>query len=299
MSKERIFGVDSNWYLHRAYHTMHTNQPIEIAMPYRLVGMICGDALATKSQYVCAAFDGPKVFRHDLFPMYKSGRNGGVSSASDAENADASEQDVYRLLPHIYDLFAKIGLVYYQPRTYEADDVLRSIVAKYSKKYSIVAGTIDKDAYQYLKPGVRLYNPSAKDKAGNKKPVYITHEDADRKFGVPANRMVDYQTLVGDKIDSIPPIPGYGPDRAKKVIEQFATLQDWYAQSTGDLRVFIRAHMEDLRRNRKLVELSTECVPPHPISEWRLPKTKPEDKYLPRAYHDYHAFLYPKSKGLF
>ena len=118
-------------------------------------------------------------------------------------------------------------------------------------------------------------------------------------FGVRADQMTDFQTLIGDKTDSIPPIKGYGKKTAAKLLNEHGSLQEWWKQSEGDERVFIRSQMENLRLNRSLVELRTDAVPPSDPSEWQIQKIKPEDKHLPQAYHDFHLFVYPRSKGLF
>lgn len=298
MKKEILFCVDGNWFLHRAFNTLHTNRPVEEALPWHFLSMICKDALAVKARHLCVAFDGPKVFRYKVYKDYKSARNGTVVENTDADNKEPTG-DVYDYLPYIYDLFEKLGITFFQPRIYEADDVLCSVVAAYAEKYVIVCGTTDKDSYQYLKPGVRLYDSSHKNtKTKEREPRYISHEDAERRKGVACSQMVDYQTLIGDPGDSIPSIKGYGPARAKEILDEHGTLNAWFKQSTGDERAFIRSQMENLRRNRKLVQLVTECAPPTDPSEWKIHKVKPKLN-LPRIFHDYHSFCYPKTKGLF
>src|ERR1700748_1292518 len=208
--KERIFPVDGNWFLHRAFHTLHTNRPIEEALPFHLLSMVCKSALRVRANYLCVAFDGPKVFRYKVYEGYKEGRKGPVVENTDAENAPATG-DVYDFLPQIYNLFHELGILFFQPRTREADDVLASVVYKYASKYLIDCGTCDKDGYQYLQPGVRLFDPSFKDKTGKTVGRYITQEMGEERKGVACSQMVDYQTLIGDKGDSIPAIKGIGP----------------------------------------------------------------------------------------
>lgn len=295
--RQRIFAVDGNWYLHRAFYTLRTNRPVEEALPYHLLSMICKDALKVRAHFVCVAFDGPKVFRYKVYDKYKEGRNGPM--VEKAEDAPVLTGDIYDYLPHIYDLLQKLGICFYQPRTFEADDVLCSVVHAYSGKFDIVCGTTDKDAFQYLKPGVRLFDSSHKNKATNKKePRYITHEDAERRKGVLCSQMVDYQTLIGDRGDSVPSIKGIGPETAIQIITEHGNLNAWFKASKGEERAFIRSQMENLRRNRKLVELVTTCVPPQEPADWKIHKVKPSIN-LPRTYHDYHAFVYPKTRGLF
>lgn len=300
--RETIFLPDGPWYLHRIFFTTKTNRPLIEVIPFRLLSLICKDALAVRAKYICCAFDGPDVFRYKVYPLYKSARSKGQAHADrsdDGYSSSASELDVYDFLEPIYELFSKVGMGFYQPKKYEADDVLCSVANKYKDKYRVIGGTSDKDAYQYLDKYVSLYDSSFKDPQTKKPaPRFITLDDAEARKGVRVDQMVDYQTLIGDKGDSIPPIQGYGPVTAKNLLEKHGTLQAWYKQSTGKERRFIQENLELFRRNRKLVQLVDTCVPPSGPDEWKLYKEKP-DLSLPGSYHDLHSVLYPKTKGLF
>jgi DNA polymerase I len=206
---------------------------------------------------------------------------------------------VYEFLEPIYELFAKVGICFFQPKIHEADDVLCSIARKYGDAYRVINGTSDKDAYQYLSDYIQLYDSSFKDPVTKETaPRFITKEYAENRKGVRIDQMVDFQTLIGDRGDSIPPIKGYGPVTAKKLLDEHGTLQNWYKQSEGKERRFIRENLEYFRRNRKLVQLVDDCLPPSDVSEWKMYKEKP-DLSLPGSYHDFHSILYPKTKGLF
>jgi 5'-3' exonuclease len=301
--QKRLMVYDANWYIHRAFCTLRTSRPVEQALPYHFLAMVMKDALAVKASHILLAFDGPDVFRYKVYPDYKSGRREKRGAPVDAENAEPGEQkaDVYQYLPHIYALLHKLGIVFYQPKTYEADDVLCSVAKAYGEQHKVICATADKDAYQYLTPNVRLYDSSAKGKDGKSKPRYIDVVYAERKKGVRVGQMVDYQTLIGDPGDSVPPIKGIGPAKAKKILEQYGTLKNWHKQCRED-REFITAQVDNIRRNRKLVKLVETVLPPNDLEEWKLQKNDKvyqNDKFLSRSFHEFINFLYPKSKGLF
>jgi DNA polymerase-1 len=297
--KGRIFMPDGPWYLHRAFNTLHTKRSVEEALPYHFLSMVCKDMLRTKSQYLLIAFDGPRVFRYKVYANYKGERDKKRAGSAPVDpDSGLAQGNVYDYLPNVYELLNKAGIIYFQPRTFEADDVGCSIAHAYSAEYDIVIGTQDKDAYQYLKPGVRLFDASHKNKKGETDPIYIDHKEAEKRKGIPIKQMVQYQMLIGDKIDSIPQIQGFGPVKAREILERYGSLTKWYKQSEAD-RPFLESQMENLRRNRKLVTLSTEAVPPTPVEDWKIAKAKPKDKDLPKNFHDMHAMIWPKSKGLF
>lgn len=300
--KERIFVPDCNWYLHRAFHTLRTNRPIEDALPYHLMQMVCKDALATRSTYLCVAFDGPKIFRYKVYPKYKwerKQRKGGAPV--DAENATTEEVSLYQYLPHIYRAFQEAGIIIYQPRFGEADDVLCSVANEYGgSQYTVIGGAQDKDAFQWLRPKVAMmYDASFKNAAGENIGRYFTADMAEAKVGVTIKQMIDYQTLIGDKGDSIPPIQGYGPATARKILQKYGSIRNWY-KAEPSIRQFLAQEQANLTRNRKLVTLRTDMLPAAHLESWKLPKIKPSNNsMIPKSYHNYHAWLWPKSKGLF
>lgn len=299
---KKIFVPDGNWYLWRAFHTNRSIQSLDEVIPYQLLNMICKDALAVQADYVIVAFDGPRVFRHKIYPQYKANRTGRENDGlTDAENADPGESirdKVYGCLPAIFSLFDKIGLTYYMPKIYEADDVLCSIAKAYGEQYKVICGTQDKDAYQYLSDVVWLYDASAKGKDGKRKPKYIRPKDAERIKGVKIKQMVAYQTLIGDKLDNIMPIKGMTPSKVKKILNEHGSINRW-AAADKEAKRFLTIHTEHIRLNRRLVTLVDQAIPPGRPEEWRLRKKKAEDSRLSRTYHDFHARLYPKSHGLF
>jgi len=264
--------------------------------------MICNDALAVKADYVLAAFDGPQVFRHKLYPQYKANRTGRENDGrTDAENAEPGEtlkDQVYACLPAIYSLFDKVGLVYYTPKKYEADDVLCSVARAYGKEYKVICGTQDKDAYQYLSETVWLYDSASKGKDGKRKPRYVRPKDAERIKGVKIKQMVAYQTMIGDAGDNIKPVKGMTPGRVKKILNEHGSITQW-GRADPDAKVFLAAHAEHIRLNRQLVTLVENALPPGRPEEWKLRKKKPEDQYLSRGYHALHDFFFPKTRGLF
>lgn len=302
---KRIFVIDGNWFLWRCAHTLKTNRPWTDALPYALLSLVCNDAAAVKADYIIVGFDGPKVFRKKIYPEYKANRTGKVDNGtSDAENATTDgtsmRDQVYECLPYIYKLFESIGLAYYAPKIYEADDVLCSIARAYAGDYQIVCGTQDKDAYQYLDEHglIRLYDSAAKGKDGKRKPKYIGAAEAEKKKGVRVTQMVDYQTLIGDELDNIHTIRDMTPSRAKKILAEYGSIRNWYKKDKEN-RAYITSRMEHLRLNRKLVTLVEDALPSSKPEEWKLLKGKPNDRFLSRSFHELHSLQWPKSRGLF
>jgi len=296
---EKLFAIDGNWYLYRAMSTLRSYQPVEEILPYHFLSMIFRDALRVRSPYIMIAFDGPSVFRYRIYKDYKANRRKTSDTEQNNKSKSFEQKDLmYACLPNVYNLLSSVGVCYYQPRNYEADDVLCSIAYKYQKKYNVVIGTGDKDSYQYLTHNVCLYNSARKGKDGKSRPEYIRAEDVFKKKGVLPEQMVDYQILLGDKQDNIPGISEMKPLKVKKILAEFGSVLEW-AKRTSEGKNLITRNQDILIRNRKLVTLTTTCSPPQEIAEWKLPKIKTNNSKLEKSYYEFHNFVWPKAKSLF
>jgi DNA polymerase-1 len=259
------------------------------------------DALAVRATHIIVAFDGDKVFRYKLYPAYKANRTGAgkgiVISDEDRDGADEAH-DIYQYYPRLFEALAALGIPFYQPTKREADDCLCSCAVKYpAHGYNVVCGTQDKDSFQYLRKGVRLYDSSYKVN-GESVPRYITHKDVIEMKGVKPSQMVEYQMLIGDAGDNIDGLPGIGPKTAAARLKEFGSIKKWYESGTKKERSLLRTNQAKLIRNRKLVTLVEDCPPPFELDQAVIPKKVKVRFDIPKSYYNYLAFLYPKSKGL-
>lgn len=289
-SKARIFFVDANWYLHRTYFIMRTrtSRPLEEVLPHSFLSMVLKDAVAVKATHILIAFDGSSVFRYDIYPDYKRSR----SDKSKVEKEEEGYQDVYASLPNIRKLCAKIGVTLVQHKKYEADDFWASAAHQYSALgYDVVGGGKDKDGFQCLKKGVRLYDSSAKPE-----PKYMTAEKAEKLKGVPISKMIMLQTLLGDAIDDIPQVLSLA--KAKAVCNKYKSVKDWMEKADKETRRFILANQAKLILNNKLVTLRTDLALPDPEA-LKPAKNRHDDLNLSKWWYAHQDLCWPKTKGLF
>ncbi len=232
--------------------------------------MICADAMATKCDRLLVAFDGDKVFRFKLYPKYKGER--GASSPA------------YDYLDALKTYLSKAGVPVFHFQEYEADDVLASVATQCR---NVICGTRDKDSHQYLKEGVELYDSGAKPK-----PILLTHEQVQKIDGMTGAQFLDYQTLIGDKIDCVPQL--VSPAKAKKGILNHGSLKKWMAKD-AEFRAAMTEIREEFLLNRKLVKMKTDL----PVRPFVSVNWAPYSEDFPKKYFEYKDFCNPKSKGLF
>lgn len=291
--KNKLFVVDGNWYLHRAYYTINPKyREVKDALVYSFLSMICKDAGKTGCNHLLVAFDGPEVFRYKLYPAYKANR----SEAKEGAGIREGFKDVYEYLPYVLQTLSDLGITWVQPRKFEADDVLASAASFYKELDHVYCGTKDKDAYQYLNESVSLYDSSFKVK-GEPKPREVTFEDVPKLKGVLASQMAAYQCLVGDAIDNIPQV--LHPSRAKKLLKTYTTIKS--ALKSKEYREELLPHLEKLKLNAKLVSLRKDVeLPELPTLKVRR-KDIDDDlrKFLPKSYFLLLDQSCPRTKGLF
>lgn len=229
--------VDGNWILHRAAYTA---QPEFVAARY--LTMVCKAATDKNLSNITVCFDGAKVFRYALDKEYKANR----------VKKDGISPNEY--LGEVKATLANHGIQFIHLPEYEADDVLCSI----ARTTDVMVLTGDKDHLQYLRPGVTIINPYLK---GTSKPTSVRHTDIPKMFGgLQVHQLVDYQTLVGDKVDNVPKV--VTPSVAIKGLLKHGSLQGWLRKDED-----LQQHVARLRLNRKLVRLV-------PDIEVQLLKTK-------------------------
>lgn len=162
------------------------------------------------TDYVLFALDSKgKNFRHEIDPNYKA-------------NRPEAPEDLKRQLPVAISWIEKMGFKCYREEGFEADDVIASAVRfalQHDIKVRIV--THDKDLYQLIDDGrVVIYDPMKKSE--------IDTEKCYEKFGVYPNQINEYLSLVGDVADNIPGVKGIGPKGAKKLLDDFGSIENIY-----------------------------------------------------------------------
>lgn len=144
---------------------------------------------------ICLSSEDHRYFRHKVYREYKGNRE-------DRERPQALT-DAYNYLRETYDCSWRPGL--------EADDMM-GILAGSPDISDPVIVSIDKDM---LTVPCKLLNPNKM-----RKPMRVREASA--------NRTMMLQALIGDSTDNYPGVPGIGPVRAEKLLNDSVRLNDMY-----------------------------------------------------------------------
>lgn len=170
-----------------------------------------------------------KTWRHLLYPEYKANRS-------------PTPADLLAMLDDIRTGIESLGVATLSISNYEADDVIATLVSGISGHGSATILSTDKAYLQLLGEGVQVYNHFDN--------VAVPVDEAQARFQVRINQLVDFWALAGDRGNNVKGVPGIGEKSAVVLLQQFGTLEAVLAASSDDKLV---------KKAQAAAELATRC----------------------------------------
>jgi len=213
-----------------------------------------------QTNYILFSVDSKgKNFRNEIYPEYKANRS-------------EAPQDLKTQLPIALELIKEMGFKSIEKEGYESDDIIASItnVAK-NKGIKVIIVTHDKDMYQLIDDDkVVIFEP--------RKKIFINEEEAYKKFGVHPKDFINFQALLGDSSDNVPGVKGVGIKTASKLINEYHTLENIYAnidEIKGAVKKKLIEGKESAFLSRKLVTLKNDLFNDINLEEFKFPEVNP------------------------
>jgi DNA polymerase-1 len=162
----------------------------------------------------------------------------------------------------VRDATAAFGVACVELEDFEADDLIAAYAtAGLAAGATVTIVSSDKDLMQLVRPGVTMLDPI------KQKP--IGPAEVFEKFGVPPEKVIDVQALMGDSVDNVPGVPGIGPKNAAELISTFGDLEAVLAAASSlkpsKRRDNLLAYAEAARISKKLVTLTDDVPLPLPF----------------------------------
>src|SRR5436190_11361602 len=263
-AKPLLYLIDGSSQMYRAYHApirtaegtiLRNAMGIPTNAVYIFVTMLRKLLKEHQPEFIAASFDLPgRTFRDDIVSDYKANRR-------------PMPDELAGQIPLVHRACEALGVPILTHQRYEADDVIGTMTERAATEgYRVAIVTGDKDFFQLVRDGIRVYNP--RDEG-----AWYDAEGVKEKFGVTPAQVVDVLALMGDTIDNVKGVPGIGEKGARELIASYGTL-DVLLERAAEVpqkkyREALLAHEGEARQSRELLRIHTNVPVEFDISAFR------------------------------
>src|SRR5580700_10858381 len=267
---DHLFLVDGSGYIFRAYHALppinRKSDGLQLNAVFGFCNMLWKLLREMKDDqptHLAVVFDlSEQTFRTEMYPDYKAHR-------PDPPDDLKPQFGLIRQAVHAFDLPCL------EQKGFEADDLIATYVRQACEAgatSTIVSS--DKDLMQLVNDRVIMYD-TMKDKK-------IGRDEVIEKFGVPPDKVIEVQALIGDSTDNVPGVPSIGQKTAALLINEYGDLETLLKRA-GEIkqdkrRQAIIDNADKARLSKKLVTLDTNVKLDVPIGD--LAVHEPDHKRL-------------------
>jgi DNA polymerase-1 len=170
-----------------------------------------------KPSHLAVVFDTEApTARHIEFEAYKAHR-------------EKMPEDLSASIPYIFKLITGFNIPIITKDGYEADDIIGTLAKKAENNgFTVYCMTPDKDFGQLVSENIFIYKPA---RMGNGAEIQGVKEILEKWEVSDVKQVIDILGLWGDAVDNIPGIPGIGEKTAKKLIQEFGSIENIIANA--------------------------------------------------------------------
>lgn len=257
---EKLVLIDGNSLLNRAFYatpifTTRSGMPTNAIFGFvkLLFKILDGD----KPDYLIVAFDlKAPTFRHKMYTEYKATRKG-------------MPDDLAAQLEPLKSLLKAMKVAMCSKEGLEADDVIGTLSAKFDVHSYIYTG--DRDSFQLVDDKTDVYYT----KRGVSDLLKLNINNFKEETGLNPLQIIDLKSLMGDKSDNIPGVPGIGEKTAYELLARFETLDGVY-ENLEELKGAVKTKLADNKDTAylsyKLATIDRSCPIDIDIKDCVAPK---------------------------
>src|SRR5262245_30196365 len=221
---DHVFLVDGSSYIFRAYHALpplnRKSDGLQVNAVLGFCNMLWKLLRDMKPEdrptHLAVVFDKSEhTFRNEFYADYKAHR-------PPAPDDLIPQFGFIRHAVHAFDLPCL------EQAGFEADDLIATYVREacaIGASATIVSS--DKDLMQLVNDCVVMYDTMKDKKIGIPEVI--------EKFGVPPEKVIEVQSLIGDSTDNVPGVPGIGVKTAAQLISEYGDLETLLARA-GEIK---------------------------------------------------------------
>src|ERR1700756_637813 len=257
---DHLFLVDGSSYIFRAYHALppinRKSDGLQLNAVFGFCNMLWKLLRDMKPEdkptHLAVVFDlSERTFPPEMYPAKKAHRP--------TPPDDLKPQ--FKLIREAVNAF---DLPCLEQQGFEADDLIATYVRQTCEAgatATIVSS--DKDLMQLVNDCVVMFDTMKDKKIGRAEVI--------ERFGVPPEKVIEVQALIGDSTDNVPGVPGIGVKTAAQLIGEYGDLDTLLARA-GEIkqdkrRQSLIENAERARLSKKLVTLDANVALEVPLAE--------------------------------
>jgi len=249
---DRLFLLDAMALIYRAHfafikNPIRTSDGINTSALYGFANTLLDILHNQKPTHLGVAIDtSAPTPRHEMFPEYKAQR-------------EEIPEDIAMAIPQVKRLLQAMNIPLLVRDGYEADDII-GIVASRADKAGIETFMVtpDKDFGQLVTEHVKIYKPG---RQGADTEILGVKEICERWGIERPEQVIDILALMGDAVDNIPGVKGFGEKTATALIQQFGSIENLLANTDklkGKQKEKLEASRDDAILSKKLATIFTD-----------------------------------------
>lgn len=262
MEKERVIVIDGNSLIYRAFFALPpltTKEGIVTNGIYGFFSMYYKILEEYNPKYLAVVFDKKgSTFRHKEYEAYKAGR---------AKMPD----ELSIQFPIVKEILSTLEISTLEIQNYEADDIagtIAKIASLENKEVLLVSG--DRDYLQLVDENTNVLFT----KKGISEIACYDIEKIKEEYEMTPNQLIDLKGLMGDKSDNIPGVPGIGPKTGIKLIKEYGSIENIYANLENMKKSSVKTKLEENKQqafmSKMLATIITDVPLKNEIEDFKL-----------------------------
>ncbi len=249
MKEGKLFLLDGMALIYRAFFAFSKNPRItstglNASAMFGFTNTLLDIIRRQNPTHLGVVFDTDKpTKRHEEFTEYKGQR-------------EAMPEDLKKSIPYIFRIIEGFNIPVITMDGYEADDIIGTLAWKV-ENLDVYMMTPDKDFGQLVKDGVYIYKPG---RMGNPDEILGVPEILAKWEIENVEQVIDILGLWGDAVDNIPGVPGVGEKTAKKLIQQYGSMEnvlEHIDEMKGKMKEKFEENKEQALLSKRLATIDT------------------------------------------
>jgi len=272
---KKLMILDGNSLLFRAFYALpplKTKKGQFTNAVYGFLSMLYKIIDTYSPDYLCVAFDPEKpTFRHEKYKDYKANR----------QKAPNELVQQFQLIRDVLDVH---NIKRVEIEGFEADDISGTFAyAAKDQGAEVYLVTGDRDYLQLIDENIKVILT----KKGITNTVEMDLKAMEEEYGLTPEQFIDLKALMGDSSDNIPGVAGVGEKTALKLMQEYKSLDNIYAnidKIKGKLGERLLSDKLQAYMSQTLARIITDIPLEFNLEDYRV--QKPDTKKLADLYDE-------------